>query len=304
MLHSGKFQSSFCILSLLFITAFCSSCGNEKPTGKLDADSFVAANERIPVMDIKYGTEEGQSMDIYYPLNGDRVAQKVMIMVHGGGFVAGDKSDFTEVIKVLRVSFRDVMFVNVNYRLATPQSPALPKQLDDLGAVLQYLKTDPDFKPKKLIFNGGSAGAYLSLMYALNRDKDHDVTAVIASSCIFDFNDPEFKRRVVAPMMFESLFGSDSLKWTSELLAKHSIINHLSPTMPETLLIIGEDDELFPSDQVRRMDLLLDSMNVSHEALIYKGEHHGFSERRNLDHLVIMLNGFIANHFLAADQGR
>lgn len=304
MLHSGKIQSTFCILSLLFITVFYISCGNEKPSRKLYADSLVAANDRLPQLDVAYGKEEGQTMDIYYPINGDQAVEKVMIMVHGGGFVAGDKSDFTEVVKALRVNFRDVMFVNINYRLGTPQSPALPKQLDDLGAVLQYLKMDPDFKPKKLIFNGGSAGAYLSLMYALSRDKDHDVTAVIASSCIFDFNDPEFKRRVVAPMMFESLFGSDSLKWTSQLLAKHSIINNLSPSMPETLLIIGEDDELFPSDQVRRMDLLLDSMNVSHEALIYKGEHHEFSERKNLDHLVITLKGFIANHFLAADQQR
>lgn len=299
MLLYNKLQITFQILGVIVISSWCNSCGNEKPSGKLNADSFVAANDRLPQLDIRYGNEAGQTMDIYYPMNGDRVAESVMFLVHGGGFGAGDKGDYTEVVKALRLKFRDVMFVNVNYRLATPESPALPKQLDDIGSVLHYLEADSNFHPEKIIFNGASAGAYLSLMYALTRDAEHKITAVIAGSCIFDFNDPEFKKREVAPIMFTSLFGSDSAKWTSELLSQYSIINHVSRSAPEMLITIGEDDELFPAEQVRRMDTLLDQLHIAHESVIYKSEKHNFSQPKNLQHLIITLDGFIANHLLS-----
>lgn len=299
MLLYNKLQTTFQILGVIVISSWCNSCGYEKPPGKLSADSFVAANDRFPQLDIRYGNEAGQTMDIYYPMNGDRVAENVMILVHGGGFGAGDKGDYTEVVKALRLKFRDVMFVNVNYRLATPESPALPKQLDDIGSALHYLESDSNFHPEKLIINGASAGAYLSLMYALTRDTEHRITAVIASSCIFDFNDPEFKKRAVAPKIFTSMFGSDSTKWTSELLSGYSIVNHVSQSAPEMLITIGEDDELFPADQVRRMDSLLDKMHVAHESVIYKSEKHNYSDQKNLQHLIITLEGFIANHMLS-----
>jgi acetyl esterase/lipase len=43
---------------------------------------------------VSYGTDASQKMDIYLPPGRTTAATKAIILIHGGGWSSGDKSDF------------------------------------------------------------------------------------------------------------------------------------------------------------------------------------------------------------------
>jgi acetyl esterase/lipase len=85
-------------------------------------------------------------------------AKRVIVYLHGGGYVVGAPSGYLSIIAPLALQ-GDCMVVAPNYRLA-PEHP-FPAPQDDCLAVVQAVqKTYPD---KALIIAGDSAGGGLSL---------------------------------------------------------------------------------------------------------------------------------------------
>jgi acetyl esterase/lipase len=77
------------LLSLLFLVIAC----------KKESDD---TNAEQSYMDVAYGTHSLQKMDIYLPANSDTTATKLMILIHGGAWIEGDKADFTASIKDIK----------------------------------------------------------------------------------------------------------------------------------------------------------------------------------------------------------
>ncbi|GAC1427104.1 MAG: hypothetical protein NVSMB7_03870 [Chitinophagaceae bacterium] len=69
-------------------------------------------------MDISYGTDARQKMDIYLPANRSATATKLIFLIHGGGWNEGDKADFNAYVVVLQQNLPDYTIININYRLA------------------------------------------------------------------------------------------------------------------------------------------------------------------------------------------
>ena len=113
--------------------------------------------------DLAYGAHEKQKLDVYTPAAGGRGAKPVLIFVHGGGFVAGDKggaaSPFYDNVLVWAVK-NGMVGVNLNYRLA-PGAP-YPAGIEDLGSAIKWIETNAaryGGDPKKIFIWGHSAGA-------------------------------------------------------------------------------------------------------------------------------------------------
>ncbi|MGX7051517.1 alpha/beta hydrolase [Leuconostoc palmae] len=104
-------------------------------------------------------------MDVYTP---KKLTQQtpILIWVHGGGYVGGDKSGMKEFATRL-VSDTNVVFVSMNYE--TAPSAIYPIQLKQVNEVVEYLKASQEvhFNTEKIIFGGDSAGAQIALQYAL-----------------------------------------------------------------------------------------------------------------------------------------
>ena len=74
--------------------------------------SFIACNKddtpdpgsatAETMMDVSYGTHAQQKMDIFLPANRTTVDTRVMILIHGGAWSSGDKSDFTQYVDSLK----------------------------------------------------------------------------------------------------------------------------------------------------------------------------------------------------------
>lgn len=86
------------------------------------------AKSVVVVKDVSYGPDPLQKLDIDHPVRGRGLP--VALYVHGGGFVRGDKSDYSNIVAYLAA--HGVVGVNMNYRLAPKVS--WPAESDDVGA--------------------------------------------------------------------------------------------------------------------------------------------------------------------------
>src|SRR5688572_25872652 len=82
---------------------------------KDNGDDTVAAQTS---MNVAYGSDPQQVMDIYLPAGRSTTNTKVMILIHGGAWTSGDKSDFTIYVDSLKKRLPAYAVFNINYRLS------------------------------------------------------------------------------------------------------------------------------------------------------------------------------------------
>ena len=104
--NSFKLVPIFGFALLLFFSG-CSSDPDQNP-------DFLAARD---LLDESYGSDPKQTMDIYLPAGRTTSQTPLLIYIHGGGWIDGDKSEFLQVKSVLESEFPDYAFVSLNYRL-------------------------------------------------------------------------------------------------------------------------------------------------------------------------------------------
>jgi triacylglycerol lipase len=110
--------------------------------------------------DLAYGGDPLQKLDIYAPAGTSRKLP-VLLFVHGGGFVRGDKHGAFYPDNITVWGARNHMVgVNIDYRLAPKDSwPAAAK---DLGAAIAWVRANIaryGGDPNRIILWGHSAGA-------------------------------------------------------------------------------------------------------------------------------------------------
>lgn len=139
-------------------------------------------------LDVPYGSDPLQKMDIYYPNDCKKDTYPVLILVHGGGFTHCDKRDW-HVYPGFHSLAEGFVLVSVNYRLAPAVS--FPAETDDLKAAICYLREHAGelrLDANNFFTYGTSAGgnlvAYAGLDGSASRGtaKDFHVNAV-ASLC-------------------------------------------------------------------------------------------------------------------------
>src|SRR5690606_608877 len=158
------------------------------------SDEAPAPPSNLPaqdLMNVSYGTDSLQKMDVYLP-EGRNEDTKVFILVHGGGWSGGSKAEFNYVVPILKSQFPNYAIVNMNYRLATMESPAFPKQIQDIEKVVDHIKSAEYNISSDIAFIGASAGAHLAMLYSYKYDTDDDVKAVCSIVGPTDFTDSAY----------------------------------------------------------------------------------------------------------------
>jgi triacylglycerol lipase len=91
--------------------------------------------------DHRYGPAERNRLDVFEPAKGDAGKRPVLVFVHGGGFIMGDKtapnSPFYDNVGHWAVH-NGMIGVNITYRLA-PQSP-WPAGSDDVALAVKWVR--------------------------------------------------------------------------------------------------------------------------------------------------------------------
>ncbi len=245
----------------LFLITGCSS--DDTTT----AEPLVAKN----ILNVAYGSDGEQTMDVYLPAGRDEDT-KVIILVHGGAWASGSKDDVTELVTVLQQRFPEVAIVNINYRLATDTSPAIPKQIDDIHQMLDYIEGSDYHVSDDYAFIGFSAGAHLSMLYSYRDDTDHDVKAVVNVVGPADFTDPAYLSHELYPFAALYLLGTSTP--TPQQIGIASPANYITSESAPTISFYGGQDPLVPASQGPRLKAKLDQEGVYNEFNFYPDGGH------------------------------
>lgn len=133
-----------------------------------ERDALLSTPEDVERWDnIVYGREERkwQVLDVYRPKQAEGEELPVIISVHGGGWVYGDKERYQYYC--MSLAQRGFAVVNFTYRLA-PEF-VFPAQLEDLNLVCKWVMKRAGryhFNTERIFGVGDSAGAHLLGLYA------------------------------------------------------------------------------------------------------------------------------------------
>ena len=117
--------------------------------------------------DILYGTNpRWESLDVYRPQEAEGPLP-VIVSVHGGGWVYGDKELYR--FYCMDLAKRGFAVVNFTYRLAPEYK--FPAAMEDINMVMEWvLKAENlenyGFDPDHIFFVGDSAGGHMAALYA------------------------------------------------------------------------------------------------------------------------------------------
>ncbi len=184
-------------------------------TGRLTASEYLekalawsnrVRDETNCVLDVSYGNDERQKLDIYLPEvsspeNPSSAAAPVLIFVHGGYWVAGHKDILGFMAPPITTA--PAILVAAGYRLAP--GAKYPEQVDDCRNALRWVYEnisqyggDPD----RIFIGGHSAGGHLASLVTLQRSRlpEFQLPPDIVKGCfpvsgVFDVSDSPRERQ-------------------------------------------------------------------------------------------------------------
>ncbi|RZK42214.1 MAG: alpha/beta hydrolase [Pedobacter sp.] len=175
-------KATILIVALATSLGACKKDNSDEPNLKLEEKSEL---------NLSYGTSALQKMDVYLPAN-RTTETKLIIFVHGGSFIGGDKDDYTFLVKELVKS--NFAVVNVNYRLVdatglyeTPvtrieSAVKIKDQVNDVATIVDFVRgkaKEWNISDSKIALAGHSAGASLALLYTYDSRNTNKVKTVV-----------------------------------------------------------------------------------------------------------------------------
>lgn len=266
------------------ITILFSCSDSEGPDIDNSIDTAIIYEE----LDVSYGSDPLQDYDVFLPANRTESSTHVILLVHGGGWIGGDKEDVDGLYDLLKVKMPNYAIVSMNYRLTTkPDNPFLD-QLEDVSNVLREL----DIQSSRYNISdsyalvGVSAGGHMSLQHSYTQNDDGKIKAVgnIVGPTYFldeayaNADDPSLQLIAAAVVQITGVPISNSAFYESI-----SPYNAVTANSPPTIQFFGDQDPLVPLSQATLLAEQLDQNNVPNELTIYAGEGHGWADLNNWD---------------------
>lgn len=257
-------------LLFLFLIAGLVACQkdvSEPVASSLPAQTFT---------DLSYGSDAAQKMDLYLPAGRNTDSTKLVIMVHGGAWSTGDKSDFTPFVPTLQQRVTGCAVANINYRLATPLTNHFPVQENDMKAAIDFLvqKTSEYHISNKIILLGASSGAHMALLQAY-KNSSPKVKAVVD---FFGPVDMVGMYNAATPGSYAQLGLQLLMNGTpatnAALYQQSSPINFVSAQSPPTIIFHGDADTIVNVSQSMALKSKLQNAGVVNELDIYLGQGH------------------------------
>lgn len=261
-----------CILAVT-ITAITSSCkkDNSNDTG---GGGTIAAQTYT---NVSYGTDPLQKMDVYLPANRSTASTKVMIIIHGGAWSIGDKSDLNAFIDTLKKRMPDYAIFNINYRLATGTANAFPTQENDVKAAVEfaYGKRSEYLISDKFVLNGQSAGGHLALLQAYKYTTPVKIKAVVDFFGPTDMVDLYNNPGSVSPSLLALIVGGTPTTLPA-MYQQSSPINFVTAQCSPTIILQGGADPLVnATTQSLALKNKLVTAGVTNQYVFYPTGGHG-----------------------------
>lgn len=245
--------------------------------------ALVEEAERVSLEEgVVYGSGGGRELrcDIYRPPAGARQTGAAVLLVHGGSWRGGDRTQLRRY--GWRLGRAGYVGVAIEYRLI-PET-WFPGFLHDVKAAIRWTRShsgDLGIDPERIGIHGNSAGGHLALLAAgtpnvgdLEGDGGNAGVGTEVAACssvygpsVFHLGAPQRGSRPADRV----IKNPDSLQ-----TARAGPVSWVTPAFPPSCLIHGTADELVPVAATELMYEALRAAEVPAELHLYPGQPHGF----------------------------
>ncbi len=238
---------------------------------------------------ISYGDAGKRNLlDLYLPQTPREGGYPVLLQVHGGGWMIGEKEQQGKPL-MYHLAERGWLCVAINYRLS-PRA-AFPAHIIDVKKAIAWIRENiaeyggnPDF----IAITGGSAGGHLSALAALTPNEaqwqpgfeqaDTTLQAAVPFYGVYDFLD---RHNIRPQMSMEDMLAKRVMQCTKEenpqLWEDGSPLTHVRTDAPPLFAIQGTHDSLVWVEEARTFVSALQA--VSQQPVCYAelpGAQHAF----------------------------
>lgn len=227
--------------------------------------------------DISYGEDPVYNkLDVYRPKD-QREKLPVIINIHGGGWVYGDKELYQ--FYGMSLAQRKFAVINFTYRLAPEHK--FPAQLEDVNNVVKWMYQNAEqylFDLEHVFLVGDSSGAHLTALYTeicVNPDYRKNYNIIVPNNFV-----PEglaLNCGVYTPIVRGNKEDADNIQALARELMPNQgdqeeidlidVTRHVTSKFPPVFLLTGNKD--FCREGTARMDLLLKEHQLEHIFKIY-----------------------------------
>lgn len=274
--------------ALLVFTAAANAVAAE-PAGIPEGDSPPAPTV---FEEITYRTVDKAKLKLDVAVPSGDGPFPAIVMLHGGGWITGDRSRFRDEIE--EAAWRGFVGVTVSYRLCrtgedTPSVDGFPAPLHDVKSAIRFLRANAEryrIDPDRIGIGGESAGGHIALLVGLTRPQDGlegdapddaPSSAVQAVANVFGPTDLDAMARdnpATKPVLVTLLGAAPEV--APERYREASPVTYVRTDAPPILTVHGTADGLVPVSQARRLDAALKGVGARHSLLILPGSGHGF----------------------------
>lgn len=272
--------------------------------GTEQADALAMIDVR---RDVEFANPDGHPLrlDVYQPRDStqrgphadaaSRPLAPAVIVIHGGAWSGGEKSDFATYDRWLAAGGRVVF--DVEYRLASG-AQRFPAQVVDIKCAIAWVKNNAAHyrvDPERLGLLGRSAGGQLALLAAYTANdptplpdscnaRETSVRAVISfygpADLAWDYTHPGRPDVIDTPRVLENYLGGSPAS-APQAYASASPIEHVSAQSPPTLFLHGGHDQLVLAENVERIMPKLAAAGVEVTYVYLPWGQHGFDYNFN-----------------------
>ncbi|MFO1439223.1 MAG: alpha/beta hydrolase [Verrucomicrobiaceae bacterium] len=289
------------IRSALFLAFFTLS--SAAFAQKVSAPAEPPASLKVE-FDLVYGKtpEQELKLDVYRPKN-DTVLP-ACVLVHGGGWISGDKERFRALGFAL--AEKGYVVANVEYRLAG--AAKYPAAVQDCSLAVRWVRANAKrfaLDPQRIGAWGGSAGGHLVGLLAavpehfLTADLK-DVSAAVQATCIMA-GPTDLTNATFVESLRKSKEKSNSYTWfgklydaAPELYRDASPLTHFTKTTGPILFLTGDLDN--PARDQAGIEKL-QSLGVPTKQTLLKDAKHGcWMQKPWFDQCVTAVDGWFKEH--------
>lgn len=226
---------------------------------------------------LSYDSGSGENLKIdLYRRNDNSQALPLVVVIHGGSWMGGSRSDLAALNNYLAA--RGYAVAAVSYRFA-PEFRH-PAQSTDVAAAIDYMKSVSGRRgidSTRIVVIGRSAGGQLALMAAYTKN-DPSIRGVVAFYAPTDqkwgWDHPADPRVYDSHTTLRSFLGGSPAE-NREAYLTSSPISYVGYATVPTLLIHGSRDELVSVRQSARLDSALSVSRRPHLFLEFPWATHG-----------------------------
>lgn len=245
-------------------------------------------NVTVKFEEVSYGTHERHTLNLYLPTGKESVG--LVLMIHGGAWLGGDKSEFNS--KLEELSKMGYAAAAVNYRYISDDVD-LQDIMDDIQSAVDKIKSlgeENGTDINKMLLTGGSAGGHLSLLYAYSRD---EVSAIKPSAVVSYCGPTDLSEDAY---YFDNGLGDENyvaqvLSWAcgydhtfeTRALAKDALwevspLKYVDENTVPTVINHGMVDNIVPFSNAEKLRDALEKYGIKYDFNAYPNSGHGLYE--------------------------